>query len=92
MARVGVVRNAQGKIESLLSVSAAKERGITEFKDNQDPECLLFLNPPALGTVAFVDLEIAQSPFKRGLLATLEERMTPKVTVAELTADIKRLA
>lgn len=92
MARVGVARGAQGKIESLLSVRAAKERGITEFKDDQDSECLLFINPPVPGTIEFIDLEIARSPFKRGLLATLEERLSPKVTIAELTADIKRLA
>lgn len=92
MARVGVVRDGQGKIEALLSVRAAKKRGIIEFKNDKDAECQLFLHPPAPSIIELVDLEIAQSAFKRGLLATLEERMAPKVTIAELTADIKRLA
>lgn len=92
MARVGVVRDANGDIETLLSVRAAKRRDVKEFKDDRDAECQAFLNPPPPGVDDIVDATIANDVMLRGLVAMLAARLPGNPTVDELIADIKRLS
>lgn len=91
MARVGVIRDGQGKIETLLSVRAAKEQGVKEFKDDQDAECQAFSNPPPRPDDEIIDARPTSDAFVSGLLGMLAERLPGSPTVDELLADIKRL-
>lgn len=85
MAIVGVIRDAQSSIVSLLSVRNAKRQGITEFKDNKDAECQAFLNP-ANDADAVVDA-IAAGEFHSRLIGALAARFG--ITPAQFLNEIK---
>lgn len=73
MALVGVVRDAGGNIETLLSEDAAQAQGVTEFKDDQDTECQAFTNPPPPNADDVIDAADDTPGVNRSLIGAIAE-------------------
>jgi hypothetical protein len=74
MAKVGVRRDENGKIDTLLNVRGAQAQGVTEFMDDQDAECQAFLNPPVPGDKDDVFLDqMYTSPYIRAIVKKLSD-------------------